>query len=238
MSIRFLLLRSLVLLLFALTLYPSNSISVTYVGVSNINGNANCTQGNGQVVTKDRDLSSFKQISITGAFKVFITYGATQKISVTAENNIIPLITSTVTGKTLFLTSNAPICTKLPMKIDITVPELIQINSTGANKIIVQCDPAYGSLEISLSGASKLTLTGHGEAFTAKLHGASKLYANNAIIKNATILTKGASVANVTVLQSLKAESGGASKIFYNSSVANIKKTTSGAGEILPLSQK
>jgi len=231
---------------FCLLLFWSASIvsvfSATYTGVINIDNNSisggsNCTQGNDRIKSETRDLASFQEIKIAGAFTVSIRCGKMHRAVLTMDSNILPLIQTTVNGNILHIENNHSICVENPLNIFLTVGAVERINADGSNYITVECE-TYNNLSLTLSGTSELKLFGKGQSLIAFLEDATEFDAGKSIFKTAQINTSSASTAVVVVEQSLIAKSSDASEIYYNDSVLHIQKTISDASEILPLSEK
>ncbi len=60
--------------------------------------------GSGRLLTEDRDIPSFDEIEVSGAISVFVRSGFRETtLSITAEDNILPMIATKVTGTRLIV---------------------------------------------------------------------------------------------------------------------------------------
>jgi hypothetical protein len=107
---------------------------------------------------------------------------------------------------------------------------VIAINLTGASECKGQI--VAKSISIDCSGASTTELSGTSDDLSVEVSGASdaKLYSLN--VKGAVVHASGASNANVTVSQLLKAEASGASNINYKGDPTVRENNSSGASNI------
>ncbi len=101
---------------------------------------------------------------------------------------------------------------------------------TGAS--VSQLNVESKQSNVNLSGASRLTLSGKGETMTAKVSGASELYAYDFTVSAVETDASGASKVNVFASSSLKATASGASLIYYKGNPV-VTTSTSGASSVI-----
>src|SRR4051812_23803027 len=58
-------------------------------------------EGNGKLVTADRQADAFERIAAEGVFNMILSQGDKESIKVEAEENVLPLIETSVEGNTL-----------------------------------------------------------------------------------------------------------------------------------------
>jgi len=61
------------------------------------------TAGSGQLATQPRQVSGFTSVELTGVGELSIDQTGTESLTVSAEDNLLPLLTSRVEGDTLIL---------------------------------------------------------------------------------------------------------------------------------------
>jgi Putative auto-transporter adhesin, head GIN domain len=134
--------------------------------------------------------------------------------------------------------------------VDITLPELNGFSFYGAvqskvsgfeGKLLnaqlsgastVTLDVLISEIDMNISGASLLDLTGEGEKLSGTIDGASKLNAFEYTVDTCDISMSGASIGKVTASQYLKANLNGASLLVYRGNPqANIQST--GASQVV-----
>ena len=189
------------------------------------------TRGNGKVVEKTFELKTFDRISAGGAFKIFITQSADQKVVIKTDENLMSLIeVKVVDGELQLSPKSMQHITKLEAEISVaSLKEIVvsgatdvktlnkfsgsemEIDASGASDILFTGD--YDKMDIELSGASNLTLTGIGKTMKAEISGASDLKAADFVVENALVEASGASDATVNVKENLNANESGASDI-------------------------
>ncbi len=208
-------------------------------------------RGNGNVVSKKRDVTSFTSIDVSNGFDVIISQGSDCSVEVEADENLQSIIITKVKGGVLYIYTKENIRRAKKRSIYISFENLKSLKVSGAvdlesagvinsSKMTVECSGAsdvelylhVGSLRLDVSGASDLELEGETDYLDADVSGASdidafQLYADKVIVK-----ASGASNIKVHALSSLEAKSSGASDVIYKGNPTVETISTSGAGEI------
>lgn len=226
-----------------LLLFPA---VIALAGCDNLIG----VQGNGNVKSEERSVDSFDQISVGGAFDVYLTQGDTESLRVEADENLLPLIETTVRNGRLVIRSRENIGEAKELNVYVTFRELNKIETSGACEIknegqlnfsnLVLKGSGASEIDLSLraeklegeySGASEVDLEGSAEVCEFKLSGASELDAEGLVVQQMKIDLSGASEAEVQVTQNLKVHASGASSVVYTGNPA-IDQHTSGASSV------
>ncbi len=97
-------------------------------------------RGSGNVVTKDRAVSDFNRVSLTGPGKVIVTQGDEESLTVQAERNVMPYIETKVQDGTLILgltdEANEPgFYISGPIKFYLNVKEIVGLEISGIGDI-------------------------------------------------------------------------------------------------------
>jgi hypothetical protein len=192
-------------------------------------------RGSGTPTTEIRELDGFEKIDLGGMFDlvVHVDPTAAQKVEVTADDNIIDKVETSVSGGELDVAIEdvSFIRPKTDIKIEVWVPALVAIDASGASDIDVQ--GLHGeSFSLELSGASDSTLHGNVDRFDVEISGAGELDAKNLKAKTVTLELSGAGEAEVWASESLDVELSGAGDVTYYGDPANVSQDISGAGSL------
>lgn len=187
--------------------------------------------GSGNVASEKRDFSDFEAVDVGGVFQVEIVAGKDFSVEVEADDNLLPLIKTSVSGNTLHIELEEKVSTKNDIKVRISAPSIDNINASGAAKVTAS-GIKNDSLSIDTSGASKINVSGETADLKIEVSGASKVDAQGLAAVNADVDASGASHVNVNVTGDLRADASGASKITYSGTPKNIEKHSSGAGSV------
>jgi hypothetical protein len=211
-----------------------------------------CEHGSGHQVSETRKLGNFTKIDISGGFKVILKQDSSLAITVSADDNLIKYIKTTVDDNKLRIsTGDRNLCNSGEMAITIGVRNIEQIKASGAidlssdgkinakdfqfkllgaTKVNMDIDAA--NLNTEGSGATEINLKGQASSHNIDLSGGSKIYALDFVVGNYNISTSGASECQINVLHSLNIHTSGASTIKYRGNPSTINNDKSGASSI------
>lgn len=188
--------------------------------------------GSGTTKTEARPVDAFTAIESGGAWNVEVRAGDKATVEVTGDDNIVPLVTTTVKGGVLVVSGKESVSTKLPLLVRITVPSLTSLKLSGAGNANVT-DVTATKLELQATGAGKVAFKGTAEDVTVKSSGAGNLsLAGKAKSLEATASGAGnvdASAFEVTIA-TIKAT--GAGNVAVNATTS-LDVTASGTGNVV-----
>lgn len=188
-------------------------------------------RGSGNVVAQTRNVSEFRAVEVGGVFRVEITAKKDFAVEVRADDNILPLITTRVSGKTLEIRSRKRFSTRSRVTVIISAPEIKSLDVSGVSRTTLK-NVDSESMTLEASGASKIKVAGKTGRLNIDMSGASRIDARSLSAGNVSVDGSGASRAAVSVSEVLAADLSGASRVAYSGSPKNIKKRTSGASSL------
>jgi hypothetical protein len=207
-------------------------------------------EGDGNVVTENRKVSSFDQIDVSGAFTVVLKQGEGEEVIVEADQNLHEIINVEVVGGTLLIDSKQNIRRATKREVQVTFRKLERVEISGAvtlkNETVLELETlevqgrgastvdmqlAAGRLDCKFSGASTINFTGHSEHFSAELSGASDLNTFDLDAAHVHLVVKGAGDARVAASEYLNVSIFGAGSVIYQGD-PEIEKRISGAGSV------
>lgn len=192
-------------------------------------------RGSGTPATQTRELDGFQKIDLGGAFElvVHVDPAAPQKVEVTADDNIVEHVETTVADGELDVRMDdvGAIRPKTAMRVEVWVPALAAINGSGASDIDVE--GLHGeTFTLAISGTSDTTLQGTVERFEVNISGAGELNAKGLKASDVELKLSGAGDATVTVEDSLDVKISGAGEVTYFGEPSMLFKEISGAGSL------
>jgi hypothetical protein len=189
-------------------------------------------KGDGAIKTEDRTISDFSTLEIAGGYEIKWSSGK-PALSISTDQNLLPLIKTTVNGSTLTIDSEENLSPTKGVKITLTSASLADVQLNGAIKFTAT-QLAGGDLKLEANGASDISVGGSVTNFEATLSGASNLDAKSLQTQDATLSLNGASYGDVTVSGTLNASITGAGALTYSGNPKSVEKKISGAGTIRP----
>lgn len=212
-------------------------------------------EGSGVPFTEDRYVDAVTEVSLTGTGDLTILQGDVPSLSVTADDNILPLLETESSGNKLTLGTkfNTSITPKTRIAYTLTVPNLRQISVSGAGNVRVERvatdnltvkvsgagnakfgEVTCSSLTLNLSGAGHATFAGTADKLTVRLSGAGEIDAAALQAKAADVQVSGAGTVKVWATGELKARVSGAGSVKYKGT-PKVEPRVSGAGSVKPL---
>ena len=191
---------------------------------------ATTVRGSGQITTETRAMGSFTAIRLSGVGTATVERTGTPGLSISGDDNLLPLITSEVKDGTLHLSTKVAPASTQPKWVRVTVGALREIHVAGSASL--RADDLVGAvIAVEGSGAGRVRLSGRTEALTVAVSGAGSLDATALNAKRAIVETSGAGSVSVNVSDTLDARASGAGSVRY---VGEPKLTShvSGAGSI------
>lgn len=188
--------------------------------------------GSGRVVTESRPVSGIHAVSLAGVGELVIDQTGSESLTIEADDNIAPLITTEVTNGELiigFRPNTIPVRTT-ELKYTLTVKSLDEINLSGAGTVDAT-NLAADRLVINSSGAGKITTAGKVTDQEVNLTGAGSYDGANLASENARIEISGVGGATVRVNKTLDVRISGAGSVEYIGS-PTVDQEISGAGSV------
>jgi len=212
----------------------------------------NTLKGTGEVITKSFEVGDFERLTFSGIGKVIIEQGEVTSLEVEAESNVIDALKITTNADELQIGFKSRFINVIPTKdiiFHLKVKDLKEIDISGAGSI--ECDKlsveslsvsssGVGSikmnivardLEIGISGAGKINLSGEVDTQQLDITGVGTYDAKDLVSKNCEISISGAGKAVVNVTETLDIQMSGVGKVDYTGN-PSITQDVSGAGSI------
>jgi hypothetical protein len=207
--------------------------------------------GNKNVITQDRSVTSFHAIKVSGGIDVELSQGNEPKLQVEADENLMALIRTEVKGGVLNIYHEGDIHNAKTMKIHLTFQQLDAITASGGCDITSKQKLSFATLRTNLSGGCDIKLelkanslvcvhsggcdaelSGEAENCSFNVSGGCDVKAKEFTLKNCSIDASGGSDVSVNVSGELKMEASGASDITYYGKPTKIQQSAHGASDI------
>jgi hypothetical protein len=215
-------------------------------------GSSTAARGSGTLKTESRSVSGFDRVSLSGVGTLTISQGANESLTIEAEDNLLPLLRSDVTGSLLQIgpRPGSQVLPTRPINYRLAVTRLRGVEVTGAADVKAatlstdqlevrvtgasQVDLARvttASLSIDASGGSDVTVSGQAQRQTVTISGAGKYHASGLSSQEASLDVTGAGDCEVQATDRLSVTITGAGHVAY-SGAPTIDEHVTGAGSI------
>ncbi len=200
-----------ILMAVALTACKDN-FRVGFGGGDDIEGSG--IEGSGIEGHRQQDLPTFEAIEVRGSVQLDIATGAAGPLDLQTDDNLLEIITTEVVNGVLIIGASESFSTSLGVKIAVTTPRLTRLAITGSCSVTAQA-LASERLEITASGAAKITLQGSVDHLDIQVAGAVSVQAQDLIARAAKIQASGAGTLSVHAQESLDIKMGGIGTVTY-----------------------
>lgn len=215
-------------------------------------GNNEKVKGSGNIKEESRSEGSFRSISTSGSYNVYITQGAKHDIRIEADDNLLPLIVTKVSGNNLEIYTKKGYDVKPSKSINIyvTLDQLEGLSSSGSGGFYgkgqlkgdrmkfsfsgstnTELDLNANDLRVEVSGSSRLNLKGNIPATKYQISGSADVEALDLQSANAEIAISGSGKLDLAVEKKLDVSVSGMGKIRYKGS-PTINQSSSGMAKI------
>ncbi len=220
--------------------------------LQNIDSDMNTVEGSGNVIRESREVSGFTEVALTGIGNLTIRQTGSESLTIEAEDNIIPELTTEVeNGRlTLGVEPDTDLRPTEPINYELTVKDLNALQTLGAGEISA-ANVEAANLEIASSGSGetsvanveannlKVTSSGSGEVETAgrvdsqavDISGSGRYQAEDLESQEAKVDVNGAGEATVNVTDKLNVRITGSGSVEYVGD-PTISQQILGSGEL------
>jgi hypothetical protein len=234
----------------------------TYTGpVTIINGkvispaNQTIITDSGKQETKKMNIADVREIDASGFGNLTIEQCKTcsEILTITADENIMPLLKHEVHNKTLELgfKDNVMLQTNTPVNYHAVVKDINKISTSGSMDIKskgtletdtltikqsgsgdIHASVNINNLNINKSGSGNTTLSGTTQTQTATLSGSGKYNVNELSSSNAKIRLSGSGQAIIHVINKLRYAVSGSGNLIYRDNPKDVQGSKSGSGKV------
>jgi len=219
------------------TIRLGNSVTLTN-GVSIVNGQVvsaspDFVQGSGRVRQETRTLAPFSSLHLSLAADVTVTKGASPACTITADDNILPVITTQVSGGVLTISNSKSFATNTQLSVRITAPSLSRLLVDGSGDVSLS-GVDESRLELVTSGSGGLRASGRVDALTVRLEGAGDIALFGLQARSAEVLLNGSGNIQVSASETFSGALEGSGDILVRGHPRMVRSVVNGAGSIIP----
>lgn len=197
-------------------------------------------EGSGKIITETRDVQNFDQILLNGQGNLNIEQGATESLTIKADDNLMPLIRTEVSRSQLVIDFNIKpseaVKPSEAIEYTLTVKDIRALELNGAGNI------TSGSIDgdilsVSLDGAGNITLAGQLASQVITINGSGSYNGGDLDSQSAIVTIDGAGNATVWAHDNLDAKISGLGNIAYYGS-PTVTQSIDGVGTVTGLGAK
>lgn len=210
-------------------------------------------RGSGEVVEEERQVSGFSEIKLAGVGTVYVELGASERLLIEAEDNLLEYLETEVRGDRLEIgvQDRINLRPKKPINFYLTVKELDALDISGSGRIEapkisvgrfsatisgsgdVDLDGlSADSLDVEVSGSGSVNIAGgEVERQDITISGSGEYSARNVESVSAEITVSGSGEATLRVSDHLEVNVSGSGDVYYLGD-PDVEKDVSGSGDV------
>ncbi len=218
----------------------------------------NRVEGNGVIETKEKSLSSFDELEISGAFKVKLVPSDNYRAVIEADENLHEYIQVNQDGDRVRIRMKNNVNFKTSRSIKVTVfgsnirrVELAgscQLQSGGllenddrmeltiAGSGDAELEVKTPEMKVNIGGSGKVMMKGKTRDLKLSIAGSGDFEGESLLSENTDINIAGSGGAKVFSSLSLKVSIAGSGDVYYAGDPADVKKSIAGVGRVKPIS--
>lgn len=189
-------------------------------------------QGSGIEVSELRSVQPFQRVLLDGTSDVTISFGETQSVSVTGDENLVHLVKTDVRGNQLRIDTSGSYSTSNGIQIDIVVPRLIACELNGTGDIDISGYTGE-ELELITDGIGNITCSGTVGIVHATTDGIGDIELAELVAREAYAITDGIGGIVVNATEKVDARINGIGNITIIGDPKNVQTEIDGIGDII-----
>lgn len=210
-----------------------------------------CLEGSGNGVSQQRDVASFNSIVLNVEATVTVAQGENQSLEITAQENLLPIITTEVSDSTLTIADTECFSTSVGVTLNATIPTLQGVTVTSSGHVngsglslsgaeikvsssggVSLTDITGTTVGVKISSSGSVELTGTAQELNINLSASGNATADNCTAQSCSVTVSGSGDVHVHVIENLNATISGSGNIYYQGN-PTIEKNITGSGKLI-----
>ena len=200
------------------------------LGMTGCDGGLFGVRGSGNVITESREVSGFNEIALRGNGTVVVVVDGTESLTIEAEDNIMPLLTSEVSNGRLELSSESSISPTREIRYTISAAVLGAVSISGSGDITVTNIDAE-SFDAEISGSGRIEPRGTTAELNVGISGSGDFEGEGLAAAIGSVRVSGSGNAVVNVSEDLDVTISGSGDVQYTGN-PSLTSSVSGSGDV------
>lgn len=179
---------------------------------------AGLVPGNGIERSEQRTVAPFSQVTISGGFALDISVGSPASLGITADENVLPLIQTTVENGALTIRPLHPFADgDVAPRVALTTPVLEALRTDGSTQTVIH-GLRGGGFRLATSGSAQVVADGRVDSLSVNSAGSSDLELQALVASSATVVASGSASIAVDAADSIGGTVSGSVVLRYSGS--------------------
>jgi hypothetical protein len=212
-----------------------SALTITVAGCGapfNFGGSMNTIVGSGNVKSESRNVSGFSAVTVSGSGTLTVTVTGVESLTIEAEDNLLPVLTSDVSGNrlTLGVKDNTGIRPTREIKYTLTVKDLNDVQVSGSANVNAS-GLNTDKFSTVVSGSGNIISAGKANALDLRMSGSGMFNGEGMDAKTAIIDSSGSSNIVLRVSDKLDITVAGSGNVHYIGDPV-VSQKISGSGSV------
>lgn len=189
--------------------------------------------GSGNTATENRPVSGFSNVELAGSGELMIEQTGSESLIIEADDNLLPLLTSEVSGDTLQLgvRPNTTLVPRRQIIYRLTVRQLAGLEISGSGTVMAT-KIQTSQLRIKVSGSGRITVTGSAVDQQLEISGSGDYRGDGLVGKTLKAQISGSGSAVVNATESIDVDISGSGSLTYKGD-PRVTERISGSGKLI-----
>lgn len=188
--------------------------------------------GSGKKSTERRDLKPFTRLKATFAGDVDVVLGHEFSVAIEADDNILPLITTEISGETLSISANGSFSTRGPIRVAVTVARgLVSADLSGSGDLSVSAISS-DEFTLNLKGSGDVSLEGTVDKLEIALKGSGDVEAGKLVSRDLTVDLAGSGDVRAHATEKVSVNLRGSGDVVVTGSPRDMRSSVRGSGDL------
>ena len=207
------------------------AVALLLAGCSMIGQISGGLAGAGQVKTETRQVDSFERVDFNGGVRFNLTVGQPTSVTITAQENLLPITTTTVANGTLTVTTTQNYVSSQGITVTVSTPTLTAVTVDGG---VLGNAGAVSATDFAIDadGGANLTIGGTCTSLSLSVNGGARVNGTGLSATNATVDINGGASATVAVSGSATGTANGGASLNLLGNPASVNVTTNGGASV------
>jgi hypothetical protein len=188
-------------------------------------------QGSGTAKSETRNVPAFSAIDIAGPIDAEIAIGSELHVEISGDDNIVPLITSDVSGDRLTIGTRKNVRPSVRLAAKITAPPLTAVDLTGSGDVTVHGLQA-DHLAVHLTGSGTIRGEGTAHELEVELTGSGDLALDRLAAERVRVTLSGSGDVALADSKALDVSITGSGDVTYHGD-PELKQHITGSGRVV-----
>jgi hypothetical protein len=188
-------------------------------------------EGNGNLVSDFRDVGEFTGIRVEGSVNVTYSQGESAQLELTADSNLLELITTDVINDVLVVGTSGSFSTESNMTLHCHSSNIKRVCIVGSGDVDLQT-VSVGALKLECKGTGGIFVQGEAHKLTVSIRDTGSVEASGLDAEVAKISVRSTGSATAKVTESLEAVIRGSGNIQVTGSPNVAKQAVTGSGKL------